>query len=292
MYARRVVPAEERLARGVLPFHVVDGGPGGFVVNCFHPLLGERSAVLDGLHADLAEPRVDGRVVGVGRLALEYAARAELGPVGRILRVIRQLWFFFGIEVVEVAEELVEAVDRGQTFVAIADVILAELTRRVTQILEQTADRRIKLAHAHRRAGKADFGHAAANAMLAREKGGPTGRAGLLCVILQKPQPLFGNAIDVGRFVAHQGVAVAADIGDPDIVAEDHQDVRLGLALRHHFIRQSRREEHVADRGVRAAGPICHRMLCVRLRNLRNHIGRCRFPGRGVLGGDGSRRGG
>ena len=38
---------------------------------------------------------------------------------------------FHRVEVIEVAEELVEAVDRGQELVAIAEVVLAELARGV-----------------------------------------------------------------------------------------------------------------------------------------------------------------
>ena len=114
VHARAVPPAEERLARGVLPLHVVDRGGGGFVVDRLHPLLGQRAGVLDRLLADLAEPRIDGRIVHVGGLALEHAARAELGAIGRVLRIVGQFRLFFGVEVIEVAEELVEAVDRRQ----------------------------------------------------------------------------------------------------------------------------------------------------------------------------------
>jgi hypothetical protein len=42
--------------------------------------------------------------------------------------------------VVEVSEELVEAVNRWQRGVAVAHVVLAELTRIVTEALEQAGD--------------------------------------------------------------------------------------------------------------------------------------------------------
>jgi hypothetical protein len=45
----------------------------------------------------------------------------------------------------------------GQRFIAIADVVLTELSGGVSETLEQTADGRIELAHPHRRAGKANF---------------------------------------------------------------------------------------------------------------------------------------
>ena len=111
VHAGRVEPAEERLARGLLPLHEVDGGGRCLVVDGLHALLGERTGILDCLLADLAEARIDRGIVQVGRLALEDAARAELGEVGGVLWIVRQLRFFLGIEMVKIAEELVEAVD-------------------------------------------------------------------------------------------------------------------------------------------------------------------------------------
>ena len=40
--------------------------------------------------------------------------------------------------------------------------------------------------------------------------------------------PSLRDAIDVRRLVAHQPVAVGADVGDADVVAPDDEDVRLG----------------------------------------------------------------
>jgi hypothetical protein len=39
--------------------------------------------------------------------------------------------------------------------------------------------------------------------------------------------PLAGDAVDVGRLVAHHAVREGADIGLADVVAPDDQDVRL-----------------------------------------------------------------
>ena len=227
VHARRVEPAEERLAGRLLPLHEVDGRGGGLVVDRLHALLGERAGVLDRLLADLAEARIDGRVVHVGRLAPQHAARPELGAVGRVLRIVGQLRLFLGVEVVEVAEELVEAVDGRQRLVAVADVVLAELAGGVAEVLEQAADRGIELAHAHRRAGEADLGQPGADAVLAGEERRAAGGARLLAVVVEEAHALLGDAVDVGRLVAHQAVAVGADVGDADVVAEDDEDVRL-----------------------------------------------------------------
>ena len=178
------------LPRALLPLHVVDGRGGGLVVDRLHPLLGERAGVLDGLLADLAEARIDGGVVRVAGLALEHAARAELGEVGRVLRIVGQLGLFLGIQVIEVAEELVEAVDGRQRLVAVADVVLAELPGGVAEVLEQAADGGVELAHAHRRAGETHLGQAGAEAVLAGEEGRAAGGAGLLAVVMQEADAL------------------------------------------------------------------------------------------------------
>ena len=121
VHPRAVPPAEERLAGLVLPLDEVLGGGDGLVVDRLHPLLGERAGVFDRLAA-----------LAVG-LALEHAARAvlleERLAVGQApcRRVVAVLGLFLGVEVVEVAEELVEAVHRRQVLVAIALVVLAEL---------------------------------------------------------------------------------------------------------------------------------------------------------------------
>ena len=48
-----------------------------------------------------------------------------------------------GIQMIEVAEELVEAMHRGQEFVAVAKMVLAELPGRIALRLEQFGDGRI-----------------------------------------------------------------------------------------------------------------------------------------------------
>src|SRR6476646_4354450 len=88
------------------------------------------------LLADLAETRIDRRVVLVRRLAVHHAARAELGKKCGVLRIVRQLRLFFGVQMIKVAKELVEAMDGGQKFVAVAQMILAELPGRIAKGFE------------------------------------------------------------------------------------------------------------------------------------------------------------
>src|SRR3954467_6927627 len=71
------------------------------------------------------EGGIDGRVVAIARLALEHAARPELRAKARVFRVIGILRLLLGVEVIKVAEELVEAVHCRQVLVAVAEVVLA-----------------------------------------------------------------------------------------------------------------------------------------------------------------------
>ena len=89
-----------------------------------------------------AEGGIDGRVVRVAGLASQHAARAELGPEVRILRIVGVLRLFLGVEVIEIAEELVEAVHRRQMFVAVAEMVLAELAGGVAEGLQDVRDAR------------------------------------------------------------------------------------------------------------------------------------------------------
>ena len=80
----------------------------------------QRAAVRDGLLADLAPARIHGRVIDAGGLGVHDIARAETFTESGSLRIIIRIGLLHGVEVVEDAVELVEAVDRGQVFIAVA----------------------------------------------------------------------------------------------------------------------------------------------------------------------------
>ena len=211
----------------VLPVDEVERGVEEFLVHRLHALLGQRTGVLDRLLADPAEPRILGRIVLVGRLALQHAARAELRPERRVLRIVGMLRLVLGVEVVEVAEELVEAVDRRQELVAVAEVVLAELAGGVALRLEQFGERRVLLGQPFLGAGQADLEQAGAEAGLAGDERGTPGRAGLLGVVVGEDRTFLGDAVDVGRAVAHHAAVVGADVPVADVVTEDDEDVGL-----------------------------------------------------------------
>ena len=66
------------LSAFVLPLDEVHGPVGDVVVDRHHPRLGQRAGVLAHLLADLAEARIDRRVVRVRGLAVHHAARSVL----------------------------------------------------------------------------------------------------------------------------------------------------------------------------------------------------------------------
>ena len=49
---------------------------------------GQRTGILDGLLADLAEARIDGRIVDIGRLGTQHPARAEFLTERGVLGIV------------------------------------------------------------------------------------------------------------------------------------------------------------------------------------------------------------
>ena len=131
VHARRVPPDEERLVAAGLLLEILERPRGDFVVDGLHALLGERAGVLDLLRPVRHRPAVDD------------AARPEALVERRVLGVVLELGLLLGVEVVEVAEELVEPVVGGQVLIAVAQVVLAELRRRVAERLEELGDGRV-----------------------------------------------------------------------------------------------------------------------------------------------------
>jgi hypothetical protein len=108
-----------------------------------------------------------------------------------------------------------------------AEVVLTELPRGIAERLQQLGDRDILGLEADIHAGHPDLAQAGAVDALAGDERRAAGGAALLAVGVREPHPLVGDPVDVRRPVAHQPVAVAAQVRDPDVVSPDHEDVRL-----------------------------------------------------------------
>src|SRR5262249_19552860 len=147
--------------------------------------------------------RIDSGVILVARLALEHAARPELGAEPRVLGIVRILRLFLGVEVIEIAEELIEAMRRGQMLVAIAEMVLAELAGGIAKRLHDIGDAGILRPESELRAGQPDLGQAGADRRLAGDERGTAGRATLLAIPVGEYRAFLADAVDVGRAIAH-----------------------------------------------------------------------------------------
>src|SRR5262245_54716273 len=218
VHGRGVEPDEERLAARLLALDEVDGAGQELVVDRLHTLARERAGVVDPLRAVRIRPRVQ-----------HAPGPVLLSEAGEVLlrRVVAQLRLLLGVQVVEVAEELIEAVHRGQVLVAVAEMVLAELAGGVSERLQQLRDGRILGPHAERGPRQTDLGEARAKHALAHDEGRAARRAALLGVVVGEQQALCGDPIDVRRPVAHQALGKDAQVRLADVVAPDDQDVRL-----------------------------------------------------------------
>ena len=113
--------------------------------------------------------------------------------------------------------------------IAVAEMVLAELAGCITLGLEQGGDRRVLVGHPFRRPRKSHLGQSGANRRLAGDESGAAGGAALLAVIIGEERALLGDAVDVGRAVAHHTIVVGADVEQADVVAPDKDDVGLLL---------------------------------------------------------------
>ena len=75
--------------------------------------------------------------------ALQDAARTELRFEGGVLWIVGMLGLVLGVQVIKVAEELVEAVHGRQELVAVPEMVLAELRRGITLWFEQLGNGRV-----------------------------------------------------------------------------------------------------------------------------------------------------
>ena len=242
-----VEPEEERLACLVRLAHEPLRLGRDLLVDGLHSLLRQRTRVLDPLCPVLLGP------------AVQHAARPEPLEVRRLLgcRVVDVLRLLLCVEVIQVPEELVESVVGRQHLVAVAEVVLAELSGDVPLLSQPRRDGRVVLVEPDRCPRQADFGQSGAvHALTGDERRSPCG-ARLLPVVVREQQPLLGDAVDVRSPVPHQTLRIAAQIADPDVIAPQNEDVRFpvrhgGLLVGHGWGRA-----RACHRRERPAIPLC-----------------------------------
>lgn len=158
-------------------------------------------------------------------LAFQYAARTEPGQELRIFRVVLVLGFLFGVQVIEVADELIKTVHRRQELIAIPKVILAKLACHIAFGSQKLGNGRVFGRQPLLCAGQTDFGQPRSNRALAGDECGSTRGAGLLRVVVGKDRTLTGDPIDVGCPITFHAPVVGADVPDADVVGHDNEDI-------------------------------------------------------------------
>ena len=215
MHTGTVPPDEPGFAGRMLAIDEIERSRDGLVVHRFHALLRQRTGVLD---------------LAVGR-GPDDTAWPELLPerraIGRdhVTGIVRVFRLLLGIQVVEIAEELVETVVRGQVLVTIAEVVLAKLPGGVTAGLEQGRNRRVFFLEPERGTGQTDFRQAGTEHALPGNERRAAGCAGLLAVVVGERHAFVCDAVDIRRLVTDQPERVGADVALANIIAPDDQDV-------------------------------------------------------------------
>jgi hypothetical protein len=225
VHACWVQPTEERLVVCLCLLDKRQGEVADLVVHCLHPFGIKRAGVLDLLFADLAPAWHHGGVVCVGRPRVDHVARAD--DVQQVLRVVRMSWIFHRIEVIEVAEEFVEAVDGGQKLIEIAQVVLTELTGCVALRFKGGSYRASLRWYADFGTSLADRRHASTNRKFAHDEVRATRRAAGLGVIIGEQHSLLGHLVEIGCTPGHQAAMVGTDIPHSDVITHDEQNVRF-----------------------------------------------------------------
>jgi hypothetical protein len=121
--------------------------------------------------------------------------------------------------VIEIAEEFIETVHGREVFIAIAEMVFAELTGCIPERLEQFGDGGVFRLKSNGSARHSDFGQARTERVLAADEGGASCCAALLAVKVSESDALIGDAINIWGPVAHHATAEIADVPRSDIIA-------------------------------------------------------------------------
>ena len=152
--------------------------------------------------------------------------------VDPVLRVVEPVRVRHRVQVVQVAEELVEAVHRRQVLVQVAQVVLAELAGCIAKRLQHGGQRDRLGGHTDIGSGLADGGQTRAEGQLAGDEIGAPGGAARLGVIVGESHAVLGELVEVRRLARHDALVIGADVEPADVVAHDDEDVRLVRRLR------------------------------------------------------------
>ena len=219
VHAGRVVPAEERLAGllGVIAVEPVNDVGGDFLVHRFRALQRERTFVLahlvlrravGGLHPKDRARRGHasaGLRVNTARWVRDSGNRNRFawrhdGLHGRAAVDVREAHLLHGVQVIEVAPELLEAVGGRQGIGMVAQMVLAELAGGVAQIEQELGERRRAGSQIRNGARQLRQDHARAVRMHSGEEGAAPGRAARLGVVVHEHAAFLREPVNVVVF--------------------------------------------------------------------------------------------
>src|SRR5262249_12076643 len=136
-------------------------------------------------------------------------------------------------EVIQVAKELIETVNRRQEFVAIAQMVFSKLSSGISQRLHHVADGRILGAQTDVGARQANLSKPGADRRLSGDECSTSCGAALLSIPVSEKCAFFRYAIDVRSPISHHAQVVSADVVPTNVVAHYEKDV--GFLLCHSY---------------------------------------------------------
>ena len=188
-------------------------------------------------------------------MGVDHPTRPEAFTKLEILGVVGILRLFFGVQVVEVAKELIESVVRRQELILVAQVVLPELAGGIAQVLHELRDAGVLLAEADIGAGQAHLSQTGADRRLSRDERGPAGSTALLTIPAGEHCAFLGDPVDVRRPVSHVSPVVNARIEPTDIIAHDDENVGF-LLLRLRFGESERGKRKRQSDGATGQRPV------------------------------------
>ena len=194
---------------------------------------------------------------------------ARTGLVDPVLRVVEPIRIGHGVEMIEVTEELVEAVHRRQILVQVAKMVLAELPGRIAVRLQHGGERHGLIRQADVGSGLADSRQSGTQRDFAGDEIRAAGRAARLGVIVGEPHAFGGELVEIRRLAGHDAMVIGADVEPAHIVTHDDENVwlfsRWGVASVAALAQIRAARTDSAD----AAASACRRAACCAVSGLR-----------------------
>jgi hypothetical protein len=132
---------------------------------------------------------------------------------------------FHRVEMIEIAEELVEAVNGRQELIEITEMVLAELSCGVAHGLQHRGNSGRSSGQADGRASLANRGHAGAYRKFTRDEVRSASRATCLGIVVGEEHAFGRELVEIGCPASHHAAIVGSDIPDADVIGHNDDDV-------------------------------------------------------------------